>query len=232
MWRSLFWKEWREQRWKAAFNTLVVMAFCAIGLKTRVFSDDTVLIFAWVFAAVVLPLFVSMGLVAPERSERTFGFLLSLPLRSWRFLLAKILVGMIVVILPFLGSMAVLSLVAGEREASYEKMAGANLAATWVSIQSLIWYLAFSIRQPNEARAGLMAAAAFGFWCFYALMGDLFRWQGNSPWVMLVPWGITGCTFPTDPLPIWLILLVQSLILAGLWSWAVYRYCPNGEVQA
>jgi hypothetical protein len=207
------------------------MAFCAIGLRTRVFSDDTVLIFSWVFAAVVLPLFVSMGLVAPERSGKTFGFLLSLPLRGWKSLLAKTVVGEVVVILPFLGSMAVLFFLAGEREASYEKMAGANLAATWAGIQTLIWYLAFSIGQPNEARAGLAAAFVFGFWCFYALMGDVFLWPGESLWIVLIPWGIMACTFLSGPHSVWFILLAQNLVLAGLWAWTVYRYCPTGEVR-
>ena len=41
--RKLLWKEWHEQRWKAAFGCVILMAFTAIGLKTRLVPDEVII---------------------------------------------------------------------------------------------------------------------------------------------------------------------------------------------
>ncbi len=228
MWRSLFWKEWREQRWKAALNTLVIAAFCTIGLRTRVTSDQQILFVAWFLAAIKLPLFVSVGLIAAERSEGSARLLFSLPTSKWHVLAAKTLIGMVVVILPFIASIVIALAIAGGREDPINETVQLGFLGAWIGVQALIWYLAFGAGQPDEARAGLMCISAAVVWIFYALIGQL--WD-NDFWMVLLPFGRLFSLHSTDLLHIGIIYIFQTFIIIGLWFWALLSCNRNAEVM-
>ena len=232
MWRSLFWKEWREQRWKAAFNTLLVTAFVAIGLRTRVISDLGVLVLAWEIAAIILPLFMSMGLVAAERAQGSLHFLLALPTRPWQTLTVKMAVGIGVVVLPFLGGVAVAAIIAGGRESTMGEIVAVALVAAWIGIQALIWFVTFAIRQPDEARAGIVAGLVFCGWCALGAGIAYFSYPGpvTLAWRMagaIVPFEIILCLNGDKYMPLLHLILVpciQILVSAGLCYWGLVRF--------
>lgn len=230
MWRSLFWKEWREQRWKAAFNTLLVTAFVAIGLRMRISEDYRILVFGWALAALILPFFVSMGLVAAERAEGSSRFLQVLPSRFGQVISVKIMVGIIVVLLPFLCSFVATLLIAGGRETSVNESLRLALLGSWIAVQSLIWYLAFGITQPDEARAGLMSMAVIILWTFYTVSGMMAKLT-NLLWLMPLPFGqfilqqAPGSTHPG------MVVSCQILILLCLFCWILVSTCSRVEVK-
>src|SRR5688572_16744284 len=100
MWRSLVWKEWHEQRWKLGFGCALMMGFTFIGLRTRVMPDQAVISFGLFLSGLLLPLMVSMGLVAPERADGSLVRLLSLPVPAWHVLAAKAAIGTVAVTVP------------------------------------------------------------------------------------------------------------------------------------
>ena len=77
--RSLFWKEWHEQRWKLGFGSIILMSFAAISLRARLMPDEDVVVTVVAIAGLLLPVLVSMGLVAPERADGSLRSLRALP---------------------------------------------------------------------------------------------------------------------------------------------------------
>ena len=69
--RPLIWKEWQEQRWKLAFGCVLMLGYTAIGFRTRILRDIEIIISSLVLGSIFLPIFVSFGLVAAERSAGT-----------------------------------------------------------------------------------------------------------------------------------------------------------------
>ncbi len=231
MWRSLFWKEWREQRWKAAFNTLLVTAFVAVGLRTRISEDYNILMFAWTFAATILPMFISIGLITAERGEGTACFLQVLPARIDQVVSVKIIIGLTVILLPFLCSVLVAILIAGNRESSLSEFSQLALNYSWLAVQTLLWFLALTVQQPDEAHAGVAGLGIVVImYVFYSLL-SLFAKLQQTYWLMLLPLGYSVFIGPSVPSQRYLIVACQILILIGLVSVILRYMCKRAEVR-
>lgn len=93
--RALLSKEWREQRWRFALGTLVMTAMLAGLLRAQIIPyNEAALLIYWP-VGVILVIFLAMGPVASERSDRTWEFLLAQPVSRSRVLLAKWLIGLV-----------------------------------------------------------------------------------------------------------------------------------------
>lgn len=232
MWRSLFWKEWREQRWKAAFNTLLVTAFVAVGLRARVMSDMAILVFTGMLNAMILPLFVSMGLFAAERAEGSTRFLFALPSKSSQLYIVKVLVGILIVLLPHLGAILSMVLIAGNREIAFTQIVSQYSGVVLVSLQAFIWFLVFGIGQPNEARAGLASALTYCVWAFIVLLLIIFNpGQGiNLVWglVLFTPFGFLFWEISYTAL---VVLILQVFIIIGLCLWGYLRFSTERGIN-
>jgi ABC-type transport system involved in cytochrome c biogenesis permease component len=109
------WKEWREQRWKTAFGTVMVLAFAGSIVSSRVMTAREAAGVIWIFCILLLPLYSAMGVFAPEHECGTLAFLASKPLRPARVFLAKWFFGWLNVMAPMLACAALALLLDRQR---------------------------------------------------------------------------------------------------------------------
>jgi ABC-type transport system involved in multi-copper enzyme maturation permease subunit len=226
--KALFWKEWCEQRWKLAYGCAVLMGFALIGLRSRLTPDEFIVIFASAGGSILMALFVGMGLIAAERNEGSLGMLLALPVRPWKIFTVKMAMGALVCTVPIVGCMAVSLAVAGGREMSATRIAMSYLGGIAFSVVMLVWMVAFSIRQPNEARTGLVGIEVFVGWVFFVFLFvkvfykrlDLVLWG-----LVITPLGILqfAVSGVQHSLSLW-TMIVQTVMLIFLLLWGGYRF--------
>jgi ABC-type transport system involved in multi-copper enzyme maturation permease subunit len=106
----ILWKEWREQRWKLAFGTLMLVFFTCSFLAAGITSDQEMAVVIWLFGGLILALHSAMGVFAPERANGTMSFLASKPIEPWKVFACKWLFGWLNVAGPMLACALVLIL--------------------------------------------------------------------------------------------------------------------------
>ena len=236
MWRSLVWKEWHEQRWRLGFGIFLVGTFTLIGLRTRIVPDEQIIIFSMMIGGMFFPLMVAMGLVAPERVEGTIVRLLALPVPAWKVLAAKAVVGGIVCVAPMVVSGAIACVVAGDREMAWGELIGLYAMATGITVSVFTWLTAAGVRQPSEARAGLMGIGVAAGWSLVIatssmLAIELFHDQTLIAWVAAFsPFGLTALRGGDAPPSV--VIGIQVVMFAAVWAWAAWRMGKPGKVVA
>jgi len=233
--RSLFWKEWHEQRWKVLFGSVLVAGCAVVGLKTRILPDEAILVFYAVGAALVLPILAAMDLVATERADGSLGTLISMPVRPSVVLAVKMAVASLTCIIPQAAGMLAAILMAGGRELRTSGFVGAFAGCTALSLCLLMWTVGLSVRQASEARAALVGAAVIVLWISVGLGGELVLGLPVEWFFMVVtPFGFLAAGF--DELEsresFALGVLVQVLAAAGLFAWAASRLGRPGRTRA
>jgi ABC-type transport system involved in multi-copper enzyme maturation permease subunit len=230
--KSLFWKEWCEHRWKLAYGCVILMGFALIGLRSRLIQDDIIVTFAFAGGPILMALFVGMGLIAAERNEGSLEMLLALPVRPWKVFAVKMAMGALVCAVPIVGCMAVSLAVAGGREISATRIAVAYLGGIAFSVIMLVWMVAFSIRQPSEARAGLVGIGVFVSWVFFVFLFvavfekrlDLVLWG-----LVITPLGILQFAASGGQMHTLWAVIVQAVMLIFLLLWGGYRFGKEGR---
>lgn len=184
IWQSLLWKEWREQRWKMAALTAVLLATPAIivALMTRMGPTELTEASLTISTTVLFPyallagMFVGMNVAAGENSRGTARFLASLPTPSWVSAVAKVSVAMLVIALPAVMLMIALWLVSTAQfpqpmqvevgssvhknnlpwgmENLFVAFAVAGILGTW---SVFLWTIAGGVNRSDEVRAGAVA---------------------------------------------------------------------------
>ena len=159
----LLWKEWHEQRWKLAFATLLLTASIAIGLRARLLPDEEMITIILIgLGTFLLPIFICMGLFAPERADGSLATLLNLPWPPWIIFSVKMLVGWLCCIIPIVAGTLLACIIAGNREMIVARIMLWGFVTILFTTSLLIWMVPFAVRQPTEARAGLAALAVIG----------------------------------------------------------------------
>lgn len=229
--KSLFWKEWCEQRWKLAYGCVLLMGFVAVGLRSRIVQDEVIFVFAVVGGSILMALLVGMGLVAAERSDGSLGMLLALPVRSWKIFVVKMSMGALVCALPIVGCMVMSLAMAAGREMSANRIIAYYLGGIAFGIVMLVWMVAFGIRQPSEARAGLVGIAVFMVWMFIIFLDEVFLRPSTYLSLVITPFGIFDGTLDRnyDILP--KVIPVQLVIGFCLMMWAAYRFGKLGRTK-
>ena len=100
--KTILWKEWREQRWKLAFGSVMLLFFTGSLLASRVATDKEVVLVTWFFGGFVLAFYSAIGVFAPEQTNRTTTFLASKPLETWKVFACKWLMGWLNFVVPML----------------------------------------------------------------------------------------------------------------------------------
>jgi ABC-type transport system involved in multi-copper enzyme maturation permease subunit len=77
--RSLMWKEWREQRWKVAAMTALLLVVTLLASRGEPMELRGTLAWAGVTILPFLALFLAMTIAASERLQNTLGLMQSLP---------------------------------------------------------------------------------------------------------------------------------------------------------
>src|SRR3712207_2884161 len=124
----------------------------------------TTLFRSMMLGGMFFPLMVAMGLIAPERAEGTIVRLLALPVPTWKVLAAKALVGGVVCGAPMVASAVIAAAVAGDREMSWGQLIGFYGMAVGVTFSVFTWLTAAGVRQPSEARVGLVGIGMLVGW--------------------------------------------------------------------
>jgi len=119
IWKSLFWKEWQEQKWKLVALTAAMIVVLLISIfggdvtRSHRHADEyfigTILrgsAISLIGYAVLAGMFVGMSLAGKENSRRTMQFLQSLPLPLWQAAAAKLSMALVVVSIPVLVHLA------------------------------------------------------------------------------------------------------------------------------
>ena len=238
---SLLWKEWHEQRWKLGFGCVILSAFALIGLRTRVVPDEAILLWVCFIGVLLLPVLASTGLVPAERADGTLQSMLALPVRPWKILLAKTLMGVLLCAGPLAAAAVVSVIIAGGREITSAAMLGVYARSIAAALSLFIWMYALTIRLPGEARAGLLATGVLIFWLLATAgiaeaSSFLKDWPHsdlatNAP-VLRRLWVVTPFVFPfgfgADSPAVQLgsaataagAIAAQALIAVALWFWA------------
>jgi ABC-type transport system involved in multi-copper enzyme maturation permease subunit len=232
--KSLFWKEWCEQRWKLVYGCVLSMGFVAVGLRSRIVPDQGIVAMAAVGGAFLMPLLVGMGLVAAERSDGSLGMLLAIPVRPWKIFAVKMMMGTLVCVGPIVGCMALSLAMAAGREMSASRIIVPYLGGVAFSIVMLVWMVAFGIRQPSEARAGLIGIAVFMVWVFIIILSEVFirpPYHLSRLSLVITPFGIFDGTLDRnyDILP--KVISVQLVAGFCLMMWAAYRFGKLGRTK-
>lgn len=176
VWRSLLWKEWREQRFKLLAITFFT---AAMGWLPMLFSQQRELAQALIsfgfFGLISLGLFVGASLAASEQSQRTVGFLQSLPYSTRRIALAKLVVAALTVAAPGVALFGVISI-----WETLEYIPGdvgvptvAFVVIVWAAYSFAIWVAAIAVNLADEVRAGAVGFLAIAlFWGVFAVAVD------------------------------------------------------------
>ena len=221
---ALVWKEWHEQKWKLA-SCCAVLASPMLVLFAKAQDDfaGDLTVMLTMAGAFFLPVFIAMGLVASERSRRTFGTLRALPTRPLTVLGVKALVGALACVIP----VAAVILVAWFLQRGDGALPGLKHGTIWVFVWAVayafIWSLVVGIRQPTELRAGLMSIVMMTVW--FVLAAAWLRPRHGPIWCWWVNPGV--CLPLTDGSPsvgpVWGIMLVQLAVIGLLILWAAWR---------
>lgn len=99
---TILWKEWREQRWKLVFGTVMLLSFTGSFLAAQVGTRQELALAIWILGGLVLALYSAMGVFAPEHDEGTVLFLLSKPVPAWQVFLSKWFMGWLNIAIPML----------------------------------------------------------------------------------------------------------------------------------
>ena len=162
--RRLLWKEWHEQSWKLGFGCIVLGAMAVIGLRARILSDDTMIMWVCFVGVMLLPILSSTGLVPAERGEGSLEMLLALPVKPGRILAAKIIMGVLLCAGPMMVAMVLSVLVAGGREVPGSAMIVFYVSSTLTTLFLFAWMTALTIRLPGETRAALLSVGILILW--------------------------------------------------------------------
>ncbi|MCX5637266.1 MAG: hypothetical protein NTX52_06185 [Planctomycetota bacterium] len=230
--KSLFWKEWCEQRWKLAYGCVLLIGFVAVGLRSRIVQDEGIVVLSVAGGSILMPLLVGMGLVAAERSDGSLGMLLALPVRSWKIFIVKMAMGTLVCVGPIVGCMVLSLVMAAGREMSATRITVYYLDGVAFGIVMLVWMVAFSIRQPSEARAGLVGIAVFMVWVFIIFLDEVFLKRPLTKLSLAItPLGIFDGTLDGNYGILPKVILVQLVIGTCLVVWAAHRFGKLGRAK-
>jgi ABC-type transport system involved in multi-copper enzyme maturation permease subunit len=229
---KLIWKEWVEQRWKLFLGCVMLMGFTLIGLSARVMPDIEIISGGVIVYAIVFPLFACMDLVAAERAEGTLPSLSSLPLSAWKVLAIKTAVGLAVCVVPMVATAMAACLLTRGREATTGLMLRVYGHSACLAAVLFIWMLAFSLRQPTEARAAVVGICVLAVLAvslaLLALFVSLSRWSPES-FIYIHPVSLLIFVEDRDLPRLKTIIPVQAVLTCGLFVWAAFRFARDGR---
>jgi len=223
--KPLIWKEWHEQRWKLVFGCVLLMGYTAIGLQSRLWTDEGMVLTTCVWGAPFLPIFVVMGLFSMERQDRTLERLLSLPVKPWKVFSVKLVIGAVICVLPILGSMLITLFIAAGREMTAWRIIIPYLGSMGFILAMFIWSAAIGVRQPGEARAALVSLAILIGWAAIVMVADEMFTRPVDGWSLAItPFGFfhIGRDYYYSLLP--KTILIQLALAVCLIVWGARRF--------
>jgi hypothetical protein len=208
------------------------MSLMAIGLKSRLLPDAvTVYLVSTFFGTILLPVFVILGLIAPEREDRSMDTLLAQPLTAGTLLGIKLATGLILCMGPVLGATLVACVMAGEREMTVAYIQHIGLGSACMASVLFFWSLSLSCQQISEARAASVGLVVMGA-CLMVLGFNVEKIKAHTVLYWCLRYGnplspLTSMhTYPSQEAldHFSAYILVQIPIVLGLSIWAAWRF--------
>lgn len=186
VWRSLLWKEWREQRSSIAILTaffVLIPTLFSLRTPTNYFGVYSMTL----FVIPIMCLFVAMGIAAREQASGTIGFLQALPISPRNPAAAKLLWGIVAVTAPLLISLGVAWLVraalgsAAQEAIDWDASNYGIAGQVWFQVRAivplvaavslLLWFSAAGVNGSDEVRAGAIGLLVVVlFWGMFGLV--------------------------------------------------------------
>jgi len=219
---SIAWKEWREQRWKLLFGTVMLSFFAAALLVARQASAQEAVIGVWIFGGLILALYSGMGVFAPERTNGTDVFLSAKPVRpEWVFLI-KWLFGWLNVATPMVVSLVLAIMISEETP----RVGLGRIFAAGLGMSTMYYTLTCCLapRRSGEATVGLVGLLVFAgslmyMWpfTFHALDTRMDWFIVRTPfYVSPFSWVLLIDNVPTAH-GVHLVMMQAMVLAAGLW---------------
>lgn len=237
VWRSLLWKEWREQRWKACLLLIAALPSLAIPSMGQT-NASGILISCLTFTFLAASLFLGAGAAASEQSQRTMGFLQSLPISTKWSAVAKLASALVALWLP-----VSIFFIANQIWRGLPSYPGGGMSfemfaiVTGLSLTSLlIWMAAVGVNLSDEIRAGAIGfLVIIGCWAMAAWLPQP-TWGGPSPVFNRLVQGLLpgGAWFVVVEMEIQAdnAALGQTIGRASLWPLAVAAILSNSALAA
>ncbi len=181
VWRSLLWKEWREQQWKSLLLLTAALPSLAIPYFGQT-EGTRILVALSAFSVLAASIFLGAGAAASEQSQRTAAFLQSLPISSKRSAIVKLATALATLWLPL--AVYFVANWLWERTPGYPDEVApfepfALLAGLALS-SLLIWVAAVGVNVSDEIRAGAIGVLVIvGSWAIGAWLPgvEFYRWS-------------------------------------------------------
>jgi ABC-type transport system involved in multi-copper enzyme maturation permease subunit len=223
--QALFWKEWRQMQWRWIFSLTVCCLFVFIGLKTRVLQDDAIIIFSFLVCVFLVPLFVAMGLIAEEREQGTLRVQLGLPVAARQVYIVKITLGILAVATPTIACLAIVLLMAGNREMASSIIIRMYGFGVPFGIVFMLWIVVLSMKRKTQWAAALTGMIILAVWVFLVIADDMLVSIGRDHWnfsLIITPFGFIEAGPDKGP---WLATsIVQSILSVFLFSWGMRQF--------
>ena len=173
MFRSLLWKEWKENLWKLLFCSAASVAFSAILFRIRIVPDVDICILLSFVQMFAVPMIYALDIFSGEMSNRTIHLLFKIPVPRWMIFFSKYIVTVIGILVIFLISGVSMEIMTHGREARILFLFKTNLLCGMAGLVLFTWFCVFGCQSRNEA--GSMAAmfSVFIGWGIVLLWSNL-----------------------------------------------------------
>jgi hypothetical protein len=248
IWRTLFWKELHEHKWKMLSLLAIVVSLLVVSaIESNIEIGLVAAVYGYVFVG---PIYVAMGVSSAEPASRSIAFVRALPISAWRAGVARVVVGWFVLLTPLVAALLLCELSFIFNPDSYKQFEGmqrslhvssAHRAALCIvamgigiSTNLYAWILVASINQKTELRTGLVGLVTVVLLFFVSVLVINEKSPGQIGTQMDLTWlilsigpflWIWGSVRPENLSELWSSgLMVQLLTNAVLLTWAACRY--------
>jgi hypothetical protein len=161
MLKSILWKEWREQRWKLAFGTVLLVFVTGSLAAARLTSDREIYVVIGIFGGMILALYSAMGTFAPEHTNGTTGFLAARPVNPRTVFLVKWFFGWLNFAIPIVLCCGILYFIQGRELRIGDRFYYVYmfLWGIWMSTMFYTLTCCLALRRGGEGTVGITGLA-------------------------------------------------------------------------
>jgi len=189
MFRSLLWKEWKENLWKLGFCAIVSVSFTALLFRIRITPDLANCVAISIIQMCVIPIIYGLDIFSGEASNKTIHLLFKIPVRRRAIFFSKYLISITGIALVFVITGALMEYVTAGREVTMLLLLKINWLCGLVALVLFTWFSAFGCQSKSEASSLAILFAVYIGWAI------IFFWARicNVTWAQyLVPYSVVN----------------------------------------
>ncbi len=164
MFRSLLWKEWKENLWKLCFCALVSVSFTALLFRIRITPDLANCVAVSMVQMFVIPIIYGLDIFSGEASNRTIQLLFKIPVPRRAIFFSKYLISIMGIALTFIITGALMEYMTAGREVTILMLLRINWLCGLVALVLFTWFCAFGCQSTSEAASLAIMFAVYIGW--------------------------------------------------------------------